>query len=279
VESLEKLLLERHPLPEWATFTELSQRTGYSPGRIDVAAFNVWQSKKFLRIAYEVKKSKGDFRRELKNPDKRAWVEESFNETYFCCEQNVADKEEIPDGWGLLVRTKDGTKIRRVKVARYRDVGGVDEHTFLALLRRICSQMSDLKYKLEQPFKLDGREITSDELNAKAIEAQQAYRQVCDETRRKTAKEHERLIRERDALREPFRRLLKMIGKTSYYQVRREVEDVAYITQHLDGWIQQTQQKLLSGLETNLMKTRYELDMAIEQIREQREELLEEEQC
>ena len=81
------LALRRNYVPtkqarEWAFFSELRVGTGYATykhrkgsalsveQRIDVWAMNLWPSKKFKRIAYEIKVSKSDFKREIEDPKK-----------------------------------------------------------------------------------------------------------------------------------------------------------------------------------------------------------------
>lgn len=75
-QDVRRLIAERHKLgatgqtsaaPEWALFFELRNGTGFSSHRgesdryVDAFAFNTYPSKKFWRVAYEVKVSRADF--------------------------------------------------------------------------------------------------------------------------------------------------------------------------------------------------------------------------
>src|SRR6056300_165794 len=101
--NLEALVEQRHKLPEWVTVRELPNGTGMSKnGAIDIAAFSCWRASKYVRIAYEVKRSRSDFLRELNTPDKRLWVEQNFHETYFVVSPGICKPEEVPESWGLL---------------------------------------------------------------------------------------------------------------------------------------------------------------------------------
>jgi len=134
---LEALIEARHPLPEWATFRELGNGTGGRlNGWIDVAAFNVYPSKRGRRVAYEIKRYRSDWLRELSKPEKRSWCEEHFTECYFVALADVVRPEEVPEGWGLMVPTKAGDKLRRLIVARQRSPGPLPESITMAALRR-----------------------------------------------------------------------------------------------------------------------------------------------
>ena len=81
----------------------MGNRTGYGcDSHIDAAAFNMWPSKNFERHAFEVKRSRSDFMREIGNPQKRQWVEENFHLTWFVTPAGLVKPDEIPEGWGLL---------------------------------------------------------------------------------------------------------------------------------------------------------------------------------
>ena len=165
---MENLIELRHPLPEWATFREFSNATGGGTGRIDVAAFNVWPSRKGHRIAFEVKRTRGDFLRELKTPEKRAWVEEFFHETYFVTAKGVCEPGEIPEGWGLLVPVGEaGDKLRRKVVPRYRDVPDPPYSFVLSLVRRSQEKLAE---ELGRSLRFDGNDITREQLAEKAAE-------------------------------------------------------------------------------------------------------------
>lgn len=116
-------LKQRHPFPDWIFAVEVRMSTGqgesyYMKGhhatiggdqRIDAFAMHTWPSKKFVRIAYEVKVSRQDFLNELKHPDKRLAAELFANFTYFAAPAGLIKLGELPDGWGLVEINGDMT--------------------------------------------------------------------------------------------------------------------------------------------------------------------------
>jgi hypothetical protein len=162
--TLEELCERRHDprMGEWIIFRELANGTGSSAGRrIDVAAFNCWASKNFHRVAYEVKRTRGDFLRECADPAKRAWAEEYFHECWFACAQGVCTAEEVPEGWGLLVER--GARLVRTKQAPLRAAADLTPWMTAAILRRAHQQLAEQRARV---FLHDGGEVTAEALQA-----------------------------------------------------------------------------------------------------------------
>jgi len=135
---IEDLLKVRFPAPKWAHFLELRAGTGYGSdreGRIDFAAFSMWDSTGDRAIACEVKRTRADFMRELRNPSKRAWVEKQFGECYFVVAAGIVQPDEVPQGWGLLSVTKNGDKLRQLKAPTQRKVD-ISQTLTRSILRR-----------------------------------------------------------------------------------------------------------------------------------------------
>jgi len=99
-------LAMRHSPPErWAFFRELRIGTGYGKGveqRLDAWAMSLWPSTGQNRFAYEVKISRGDFRREIKQPLKRRMGLLYSNYFYFATPSGLLKPEEIPPECGLI---------------------------------------------------------------------------------------------------------------------------------------------------------------------------------
>ena len=117
-----ELLRHRHEPPEWASFEELELRTGHNAQRCDFFAINCWPSKKYWRVAYEIKVSRGDFSNEMNKPDKRKASEELANECFFVVPAGLLKVDEIPEGWGLIEKNKGG--LRKNKHAKQRSTNG-----------------------------------------------------------------------------------------------------------------------------------------------------------
>jgi hypothetical protein len=105
---------------EWAFFAELRAGTGYRSvkqiartginpeQRFDAWAINLYPSKKFHRIAYEIKVSRSDFIHEIETPKKRHQALLYSNEFYFVTPKGLVDKSEIPDECGLIEVWENG---------------------------------------------------------------------------------------------------------------------------------------------------------------------------
>lgn len=134
---------------EWAFFDELRVGTGYRyydsekgdyepynpEQRIDAWAINLFRSKNFERIAYEVKVSRSDFLSEIRNPDKRRQALELSNRFYFVTPKGLLKKEEIPGECGLMEVNEDG-KLKTVKKAPLRETDGLVWQFLCSIARR-----------------------------------------------------------------------------------------------------------------------------------------------
>lgn len=238
---LEERILARHRTDrgEWATFTELANGTGGNYGRaIDVAAFNLWPSKNHYRVAYEVKRSRADFTRELELPEKRAWVEKAFHETWFVFSSPaIASVDEIPEGWGLMVAAGE-TRLRRVKLARVREVPEALSPTLtLAVLRRAYAMAQSGPKHLG----LVGRRITLDDLD-ELIEDAMSDRLDYERSNLETALKHreeqrERLRGRQNDLEAPLATLCREIGRHfgTGYECPKEGDVLAWLAQARTG--------------------------------------------
>lgn len=105
---------------------------------IDVAVVSLWPSDGLFRRAFEVKVSRGDFKRELDNPGKNQWARESFHEFWFATGPNVVKSmDEIPEGCGWMeVR---GQKLVTHKFAQRASVTKCGDH-LIAAFARACNK-------------------------------------------------------------------------------------------------------------------------------------------
>jgi hypothetical protein len=164
---------------EWALFFELRNGTGYAAqgtNYADAFALNLWPTKKHWRLSFEFKISRSDFLRELNKPEKRQWAWDISNEFWFVCAPGVAKKEEIPEGCGLLEADAQGTKLKRVVVAKQRKARELTMSEIAAIARRSVENegLSDLRWRLA------GLELDAQGLDALLDERLEAHREARD---------------------------------------------------------------------------------------------------
>ncbi len=103
----------------WFGIRELRLGAGYSAGherRIDYFAIHCHPSKQHRRLAFEVKVSRADFRRELKQPAKRRLALMYSNEFYFVAPDGVIPEHELPPECGLIIADPSAHYRSRLKV-------------------------------------------------------------------------------------------------------------------------------------------------------------------
>lgn len=128
-----KALRKRHQPPAWVFVEELRIGTGWSGGlwdfdgtaisaeqRIDAWAIHCWKSKKYRRVAYEVKVYRSDWLKELKNPRKRRAAMAISNYFYFAAPEGLIKPEEVPDGCGLVEVRSDQLHVTTIR-AKWRE--------------------------------------------------------------------------------------------------------------------------------------------------------------
>lgn len=218
---LEAMVAARHEFPEWIVVYELANGTGYRGTHArycDVAAFNTYPSTGYTRVAYEVKRTRSDFLKELDKPEKRKWLEDYFHQTIFVCAAGICDVKEIPDGWGLIIPTKKGDKLRRVKVPRTRVPPDLPETIAISAMRR-CAEL--LRVEQRKAYTFEGEAITRADLDAKVLAATTYERERLSEEMSSLTKQRHELDELRQKLIDPFRELHKEARSRGW--VRRDM--------------------------------------------------------
>jgi hypothetical protein len=118
---------------------ELATGTGFQhgePNKIDAFWMAVEPSKGLRRIAYEVKVSRSDFLREIREPRKRRAALRVSNQFFFVTPPGIAKAEEIPLECGLKEVQEDGRLVTVVD-APFRDGLPASWHFFASFARRL----------------------------------------------------------------------------------------------------------------------------------------------
>ena len=136
------VLRVRHPPRDWAFFPELRIGTGYNKRlgdpweqRIDLWVMCFYPSRRLERIAYEIKVTRTDFRRELKHPGKRRAAMSLSNRFYFVAPEGVLWEGDMPPGCGLLEAREDGS-FRLARSAPWRECADPPWRFVASLARR-----------------------------------------------------------------------------------------------------------------------------------------------
>ena len=100
---------------EFAVIEEVCATTGFdtnynTPRRIDMLVINCFKSNGFYIEGIEIKISKSDLKRELKDPKKHEVFFEDIDYYTLAIPSEMVDgvKDMIPDNWGLLVIDENG---------------------------------------------------------------------------------------------------------------------------------------------------------------------------
>ena len=264
--NVEGLVSQRHEPPEWAVLYEFAGGVG-SAGynrRADVVAFNCWPSKGFLRIAYEVKRTRADFMREVDAPEKRAWLEKHFHQCYFAVTDGIVKADEVPEGWGLLVVTKGGDKIIRRKAAKHRDVGKLPEALALSAIRRLNQRLLDLQHG---SYEFEGEKLTQADIDVKVAKTVHHHLEMLNEKHTR----FDKLVREANDAKAkfmvPFEVLSRAAGDFQY--ARRWTGNNAEIptANQINAWVAEIRRKACSNLMKQLRMTHGQLGSLIEDMR------------
>jgi hypothetical protein len=110
--TLQGLIAQAYPSPEWAVFYEVSNATGWGASRrADAVALGVWPSRGQMLIGFEFKTARGDWLNERKNPAKAETIAAHCDAWYVVAgDESVVKLDELPEPWGLHVANKDNTK-------------------------------------------------------------------------------------------------------------------------------------------------------------------------
>ena len=117
--SLEGLIAQAYPSPEWAVFFEVHNQTGFGASRrADAIALGIWPSRGQSLIGFEFKEDRGDWLREKKNPAKAETVAAHCDAWYVVAGRDgIVKLDELPEPWGLLVASEDRGKLLHKKTA------------------------------------------------------------------------------------------------------------------------------------------------------------------
>ncbi len=174
--TLHNLVAARHPSPEWATVFECANRTGGASRYADALALDLWSSRGHALCGFEVKASRSDWLRELKNPKKSDANQQYCDRWFVVTEPGIGHPGELPETWGLMERSKNGRGLSVVReapklpaepltrafVAAFcrRAAEGVDAMVDVRLREARAAMRRDIEETVEREVKAHTREAT-----------------------------------------------------------------------------------------------------------------------
>jgi hypothetical protein len=108
------LLRERYPKAEYAFFTEVANGTGSHANRhADALAMSLWPSRGLYLTGFELKVSRTDWLKELKNPAKADSIARYCDYWFLVVSsEDIVQPGELPQTWGLLSPSAGKLKVK-----------------------------------------------------------------------------------------------------------------------------------------------------------------------
>ncbi len=133
-------LRKRYDAPVWAFIPQVRNQTGF--GRrvrtIDAIAMSLYPSRGLELMAFEIKTTRQDWVRELKDPEKADEIAKYCDRWWIVAPEGVVEAGELPPTWGLLI--VHGTKIRIKMDAPKLNPPPISREFLAAICRRVTEE-------------------------------------------------------------------------------------------------------------------------------------------
>lgn len=135
-------LRERFSPPDWAYLQEVADATGTNVRRrADGIAMSLWPSRGLEIHGVEVKVSRADWLKELKDVSKSAPIQAFCDKWWVAVsDEAIVKKEELPSTWGLLAPRNDKLVVI-VQAPKLNDPKPVNRNFLASLLRCATTQL------------------------------------------------------------------------------------------------------------------------------------------
>jgi hypothetical protein len=136
-----EVLRYKFPENEYVLLQEVSDASGYGRSRsLDYMLINLWQSRGLAVTGIEQKSNRGDWLKELKNPQKQENHFKYCDYFYLLTDKdNVAKLEEIPASWGWY-HINDKQILKTLKAAPKLAPKPIERSLLCAMLRRAADK-------------------------------------------------------------------------------------------------------------------------------------------
>jgi hypothetical protein len=146
---IKKALMKAYAPPSHRIFFEVSNDTGTRARRwIDALAVGIWPSTGHEIVGIEIKVSRGDWKRELAEPQKAQELMRFCTRWYVACPDGMLKADELPATWGMLAY-KDGI-IRQKVTAKLLEPEPITPGFMMAILRNANAVDMELVNRLVQ---------------------------------------------------------------------------------------------------------------------------------
>lgn len=149
--NLREALRKRYALPEWVLMEEVRDAAGHAANRsADGIAMSMWPSRGLEINGFELKASRSDWLRELKNPAKAEAIAAYCDRWWIVAMPGCVKPEELPAGWGLM--ELHGASLKDIKKAPAREDVKPLNRTFVAAMMRRVGETDEwlLRIKVQQ---------------------------------------------------------------------------------------------------------------------------------
>jgi hypothetical protein len=150
------MLRKRYAAPEWALMEEVAPATGGGTRYADGVAVNLWQSRGHAIYGFEIKVSRSDWLRELKQPEKAEPIFRFCDRWYIVAPRGIVKDGELPPSWGLLELRATG--LVETVAGKNLEAQPVTKAFFASLMRRGHEQLETMARHTHQRALSEARE-------------------------------------------------------------------------------------------------------------------------
>ena len=139
---IHQALLSRYPVREFVNVFECPSSNA-GGRRCDLISFGVWKSTGNKVIGHEIKVDRGDWLRELQQPDKADAFATYVDAWYLVAPPGVVRLEELRPAWGLLELSRsDSLRVRRQPTPSD-SPRPMDRNMLAAILRKVTAKVDE----------------------------------------------------------------------------------------------------------------------------------------
>jgi hypothetical protein len=137
-------LAARYDQPEYAVLPGVADGTGHNKTRtVDAIIVSLWPSRGLWIAGVEIKVSRGDLLRELRDPAKQESVYKHCDYFYLAVgDASIVRDGDVPETWGLLVPGRGGKKMKVAKEAPKLTPEPMSPAFLASILRRAHQMMT-----------------------------------------------------------------------------------------------------------------------------------------